>query len=68
MAWIGRSGVITCITPDIMLVLAVTTPLVMVVVALGAVVPTPLAIVVVVVVVAILEEDGPQSMAQALLF
>ena len=49
--------------PHIMLVLAVTIPLAMVVVV-GAVVTTPL----VVVVVAILEEDGPQSMAQALLF
>ena len=40
MARIGRNGVITGITPDIMLVLAVTTPLVVVVVV-GAVVTTP---------------------------
>ena len=44
MAWICRSGVITGTTPDIMLVLAVTTPLVVVV---GAVVTTPLVVVVV---------------------
>ena len=48
MVRIGRSGVITGTTPDIMLVLAVTTPLVMVV--MGAVVTTPLAMVVVMVV------------------
>ena len=48
MVWIGKSGVITGTTPDITLV-AVTTPLVVVVV--GAVVVTPLAMVVVVAVV-----------------
>ena len=45
MARIGRSGIITGTTPDIMLVLAVTTPLVVMVVV--AVVTTPLVMVVV---------------------
>ena len=50
MVRMGRSGVVTGTTPDIMLVLAVTTPLAVVVV--GAVVTTPLVVVVVVALVA----------------